>query len=470
MAATDDKTNFYVTQGSAASNTNGGSMNTGNGQTYTNDGPAETLTNVDAVDTGSGIYTLENQDSTGWGTTAVGDFICWDVDTNAEFVVVLSLNFGGDADVIQVKSDPSGGSITVGTGKTVKVGGAWATIDHPCDIIVSSTWTVNSNPITIWVKNGSYSELATIDNAGTVLLPITLEGYNTTEGDGWDFDWTGNLPTMDGGGISGYGIILGIAGGTQWIIKHIKVTDSTGTGLDFAGGNRTQVIHCESDTNDLNGVAIGTAGLVFACEIHDNLQDGVNGLTDANVIVSEIYNNTLDGVDIRQGCIISNILYNNEKNYIISISSGSVVLYNTIDGVFSSNPTSIGVRHSNSSFQISVSAFNIIHNCNIAFKAPAATGMNASFYNQWDNNNSANINWIPGEGDIEDGAGAPGFIDEASNNYQPTAASPANGAAGPTTSPSGNTTTNRAVGAAEPATVTSLVTVKLAGNGGGLVG
>ena len=69
-------TEWYLTQGSGASNTNGGTMNTGNGQSYANDGPYLTKTNCSSSVDGA-FVTNDNED--GWGNTAEGDAICFDI-------------------------------------------------------------------------------------------------------------------------------------------------------------------------------------------------------------------------------------------------------------------------------------------------------------------------------------------------------------------------------------------------------
>jgi hypothetical protein len=462
MAATDDKTNFYVDT-ATGSNDNGGSSET----------LIHNAGNVDATVVSGSVYTLDDLNNTGWGGAGIvnnDDILCYDTAGDHLFAIVTDTAVGGDVDIIEVDFIVSGPTDL--TDVNVNVGGPWATMDYPCDMIDNDWVNATGDPITIWVKNGSYNELATIDNGGAAALPITLEGYNTTEGDGWDYDWTGNLPTIDGSDSSDYGIRSSIGGATFWALRHLNVINSTGSGLI---GDQTsdyiEIEHCRCSGNALWGIQADNFILAFGCEFSDNGSGGFDIDSPGAVVYCEVFGNGGDGIHIAQaGSIIANVVHDNVGRNIFS-GGLNAVLFNTVDGNYDGGKTlSVGYEVFTSVPQV-LFAFNMIHNCNVAIDGHStATAFAMSRYNQWDNNNSANVNWITGQGDIEDGAGAPGFIDEASNNYQPTAVSPANGAAGPTTSPSGNTTTNRAVGAAEPATATGGGVAHLAGNGGGLVG
>jgi hypothetical protein len=337
-----------------------------------------------------------------------------------------------DADVITVDAAPSGG-LTDLTSVNVNIGGAYATIDFPCNMVESTNWLNGAgDPITIWVKNGSYNELATIDNAGTALLPITLEGYNTDEGDGWDYDWTGNLPTMDGGGSNDYGIRSNVSADNFWVLRHFYVLDSTGVALvDNTSVNSVIIAHCKLADNGGWGIVVNDNCIIYSCDISGHGFDAIDCDNNNYIVTNEIYSNG-GGVTILRGSIVGNHFYDNSSNNVTKILSPVLCAYNTIDGNYDGGKVTTDGVQDNHAAPIMIAAFNIIHNCNVAFRMSAtATAMHASFYNQWDNNNSANVNWIPGQGDVEDGAGAPGFTDEANNNYQPTAISPANGAAGP---------------------------------------
>ena len=463
MAATDDKTNFYVMDAaidSLADNINGGTMYTGNGQTYVDGRPAETYSNVDAVSLGGSEYTLENKDNGGWGTTDVDDQICWDTAGTVEFVRVLELDYGSDSDVIRFYA-VSDATITVATGKSVYVGGAWKTIDFPCGM-VDNTWTnAAGDPITIWVKGGAYNELATLGSAATGTSPITLEGYDATEGDGF-LSAFADLPKMDGGGSIAAGIKSNL-GNAYWLFKNIWVNDSTQDGFDMNGGsNFIQFIHIKSSNNGAFGIYANDHFSVLFSEISGNASHGISGDYDVGVLCSEIYGNGGHGADINTGLVFNNIIRDNTSSNIFSLVPEIWALCNTIDGVYADNNSSIGINISNGTTPAtSVVMYNIVHDCNIALSASVETPLYSSFYNQWDNNNSANVNWIEGKGDI--GRGSVTVTGEyenlAGNDYQPTAVSPANGAAGPTTMPAGLTTTNRAVGAAEPATASGTTVI-----------
>ena len=462
MAATDNKTNFYVDV-ATGSNINGGSS----AGTY-----KETYANVDAIVNGAPpFYRLDNNNGgAGWGTTADGDWICYDTGVNVEFCKVTDITDagGGDADIIRVEAiAPT--TLTDLSAVNVRVGGSWATIDFPLNMIDTTWLNAAGDPITIWIKNGSYPELATVHNAGTVVLVITVEGYNTTEGDGWDFDWDGNLPTMDGGGINNYGIRTSVGGGdAYWIFKHLRVTNSTGEGFKFGTGtdDYVDVIHCKADLNDLFGIRGDNNCTVFRCEVGGNGGDGIRLDNAAAILENDVYANTDIGIYVNGGVVENNQVWDHADTGIYWNTTSTfplVVRHNTIDGNFDNvfgtgaNAASIGIKFAKGTAVESLVEYNLIHNNDVAIHAVAASPKAVSFYNWMGNNNSANVNWPAGEGDSADPTQAvsPGFTNEANADFQPTSSSPANGAAGPTTMPAGLTTTNRAVGAAEPATVAS---------------
>ncbi len=168
---------FYVPKGSAVADTNGGTMYTGNGQTYTNDGPCVTKPNGSS--SGDGL-TITNDNEDGWGPAAADDWICFDTSGTKDFAPIASVS----GDVITV---PAGWGVTTSaSGKIVTVGGAWATIQHAADTITTA-WAGNFNVPRVNIKYdaAAYAEDVDFDiNSGSATVPLIFQGYLTSAGDG----------------------------------------------------------------------------------------------------------------------------------------------------------------------------------------------------------------------------------------------------------------------------------------------
>ena len=219
---------FYVTKGSAVADTNGGSMYAGNSQVYTNDGPCTTRTNCSSDATGAFVT---DDDAGGWGNAAAGDWICFDTGGTKEFSIIAAVT----GDVLTL----TGGWFVTGSasGKTVNVGGAWATIQHAADTITSSYGvTYNAPRINIKYDEAAYAEQVDIDtNGGTVIDPITFEGYETTAGDGCP---NGNKPLIESS-TAGDTWELGALNYLAFI--NFKVKNSAAGGHAIDGGVRARM-------------------------------------------------------------------------------------------------------------------------------------------------------------------------------------------------------------------------------------
>lgn len=185
-------TDFYVTQGAAADDLNAGTMYTGGGQTYTNDGPCETYANCDVAAGAPLRWDIDNNNGgAGWGTTAVGDYVRIDTAGTKELGIVTALAVGADPDVIEVRSALAAGITQPVNAKNCNVGGAFEHAQAAADLLEALSNEDTIGPVRINIKRHAgnpYDEAFDIDtNAGTALRPITVEGYNTAPG---DIDWT----------------------------------------------------------------------------------------------------------------------------------------------------------------------------------------------------------------------------------------------------------------------------------------
>ena len=169
-------TEFFVTHGSAVSDTNGGGPRLG-----TNDGPVYATAGA-TVDAGDPNVIHDNSGSS-WSGCQADDWVCWDTAGAKEFRRIVSIS-GTDATV--------SASCTPGANKAVNVGGAWATIDFAAGLITTSHVNAAGNPPRVNVKAGSaYTESSvTITHSGTAAIPLTWEGYTTSAGDGGVFQQT----------------------------------------------------------------------------------------------------------------------------------------------------------------------------------------------------------------------------------------------------------------------------------------
>jgi len=220
--------NFYVTKGSAVADTNGGSMYTGNSQVYTNDGPCTTRTNCSSDATG-GFVT--DDDAGGWGNAAAGDWICFDTGGTKEFSIITAVT----GNVLTL----TGGWFVTGSanGKTVTVGGAWATIQHAADTITSTYGvTYNAPRINIKYDAAAYAERVVLDtNSGIVTKPIVIEGYETTAGDGCP---NGNKPLIESAAAGDTWSIVGL---NYLAFINFKVKNSAASGDAIDGGERMRM-------------------------------------------------------------------------------------------------------------------------------------------------------------------------------------------------------------------------------------
>ena len=178
-------TEFYVTHGSAASDLNGGGVSLG-----ADDGPIITNSNCSMTEFAAGAtYDIENLDNTGWGSAAVEDFLVFDTDGYQDILRIDTLSQGGDSDVIRCTSiaptTPGGSGLS---GQPVRVGGAWATIQHAMDTIdnINYDFHNSSGDLTrINIKNDAdYDQtVASTGLTATGGSRIVFSGYSSTPGD-----------------------------------------------------------------------------------------------------------------------------------------------------------------------------------------------------------------------------------------------------------------------------------------------
>ena len=315
---------FYVTKGASAADTNGGGPNLG-----ANDGPVLTLTNVDAVDIGGGLFTLENKDNTGWSTTAVDDYVCWDTAGTKEFARVTGLAVGDDSDVISVYPMVS---ITPGVGgKTVNVGGAWATVDFAAsNVTINFRNAAGDGPrVNVKYNAAAYEETVTMDSAGTTAIPIVFEGYETTAGDGCPNGNRPSISTTDHLIVNARNFIyvrnfaLSTATNSKYCIYNTgaycyfvncTMTASAASAVGFySSGGDCFVLNCISQNCGGYGYRLSTHNVAIGCQ---SLHNGGYGMYFAS-----------------SGIVVAHcILHGNADDNIYTTGCPSLVINNVLDG------------------------------------------------------------------------------------------------------------------------------------------
>ena len=188
-------TEFFITNGSAVANTNGGGPRLG-----TNDGPI--YTTADATVAAGTPTIITDNTGTPWNGCLADDWVCWDTAGVKEFRRIVSI-LGANATM--------SAAMTAGANKAANVGGAWAG-DLALTFITTSFVNAAGNPPRLNIKGPATYTLTAARTfpAGTITIPITIEGYTSTVGDlaalswaashrisGW-LDMT-NFPTTAGG-------------------------------------------------------------------------------------------------------------------------------------------------------------------------------------------------------------------------------------------------------------------------------
>lgn len=163
-------TEFFVTPGSSASINNGGGPGLG-----TNDGPVDT--NADCSTNPGGTTITSSAGS--WANSAVGDWVNFDPAVTADRARITDIAGA----VLTVTPAVTGSA----SSKTCNVGGAFDKVQDALDAIDRATTDFRNaagDQIRINIKSGTYDETIDIDtNNGLLTDYILLQGYGTNPGD-----------------------------------------------------------------------------------------------------------------------------------------------------------------------------------------------------------------------------------------------------------------------------------------------
>lgn len=395
MAAND----FYV-DAAAGSDDNGG----------TSAGSAKVGGAAGATD---GTATVDLSSNTpDLSAVVVGDCIRINGEANGRRSTDLFEITAVDDSLDTVNVTPTPGTAS---GLTWAIGGAFATINRFMDT------TLDGAGDKCWVKGGTdYTETVNIDVAAAIDDPCVIEGYTTATGDGGRF-------TINGGGTRGNGVTTVITSGIYYVFKNMRATNHTGSG---ASGSWDDIVfkNCKFDNNGGSGVVCGDRCRFEECEFSDHDNHGCATNLSAVILGCRAYRNAGDGIRVRTGVVFGCVCYSNGVYGINFTGLGLghyIAINNTIDG--DSKDSTRGIYIEPLFAGVSAVVNNIIHDCETGIESPLGDGEMLISRNNLLNANTDNYagGAATYAGEVLD---APGFVDEASQNYQLSGTSPAIGA------------------------------------------
>ena len=250
---------------------------------------------------------------------------------------------------VSITVDTSAG-LTAGTGVTINIGGAMATVSAAVAAAVVSN--------TFWIRGGSGAYTVTTALSLTFVNtngPMIFNGYGTTRGDGVQAVWTTSTNSI-------HLISFGSGGPVNYIFRSIKFTNTAGTPLDGMHASSSTVTDVTIQNCYFSGFRYAING-DYAIDYQFNLLllDGV-----------EITTSTTDGVINSGNTVITESYIHGNTGYGVNITSfqgvGGLVLRRT---VLQSNGAS-GVILDNGTISPSVV---YVDAANCAFVSNAADGL-----------------------------------------------------------------------------------------------
>lgn len=228
-------TEFYITKGSAAANSNGGGPRLG-----TNDGPVYTTADSSVI--AGALTTIVDNTGSNWSGVQVDDFVAFNPSgTTYELRRVTAVAPGGDAAKITVHAN-----CTAAANRPTKVGGAWATVNQAATLVASTSVNAAGQAPRVNVKSGTYAETVTCQNSGTSSVMIRFEGYGLTPGDG-------GTPPVIASGTSGMELNCN---NKQYLhFKNISITHNNASG-SAAYFTNSYGIHEDLTVTNLNGTNV----------------------------------------------------------------------------------------------------------------------------------------------------------------------------------------------------------------------
>lgn len=277
-----------------------------------------------------GFYTSGGTD---WSQQTAAQYALTGVTTSAANAILLTASAASDM-VGNGARIVSGTSFTVGFYEVISVvPGVSITLDRTCSTAAASGGVVNIGGAIsrlgdagsafvagnkVWV-NGSFtlSAIDTVSAAGTITLPITIEGYGTTRGDGYQGrDAVGALITSNFPTLTYSGNFALNASGANIIVKYLNVsTARSGYSITAAW------VQCCKATNSSTNAAAGCISSTYPWDNDFELTGASGGV--AGIVVSvglaianrgTVASATAAGISLiganRQSTALNNTLYN----------------------------------------------------------------------------------------------------------------------------------------------------------------
>lgn len=302
-----------------------------------------------------------------------------------------------------------GGDGNAGTSEGA--GNAWATIDNAMNSVAAGD--------TVYVKaSATYSEIATMDTAGTSSAFITFIGYTSTPGDG-------GVATIDATGVNN-GIYNGAGTTPYYCFENLLVQNADFYGWHMNSGYRCMFTNCHANSNGTNGFFAGGNSFFYGCTATGNGADGFNVnsycvlygcFSDANTDAG--YDGSGTSVTYKFCIAKGNTAFG------FDLSTGDSMFNCTIDG---ENTTNYGIDAHNAYSRGCALWNNIIYDCTTGLYAPYASNHDIfGGYNLFYSNGTDALNW-DAKNQTGDVSGDPLFTDEDSDDYSLGASSPARNA------------------------------------------
>lgn len=321
---------------------------------------------------------------------------------------ILTINDG--ADTITVTPSPGAAS-----GQTWAIGGAWKTLAKQALVVEPGD--------KVFVKaSATYNENFVISIVGTALLPIVLEGYTTTRGDG------GRI-TIDGQATRASAITSSLGNVDHfYTFKNFRCTDHTSHGITFGGtGDQANFFNVRSDNNAGNGLLGDNDIRMIDCEFDSNALIGVDTDTGTTMIGCSVHDNIGAGAVLKLDLVDFCEFYGNGGAQLVVQQGESHIINSTIDGV---DKTNIGLSFIGTGVDsISTVINNIITRCSVGISVVDDNGDQQLAKNNllFDNTVDYSVNW-PASAKATDITTDPQFENQAGSDYRLASGSAARGA------------------------------------------
>lgn len=346
-------------------------------------------------------------------------------------VIYISGGTGATIGLYEVASSTANNIVLVETSTLLDVGNAsdFAAGDLATGDITSSdgallTADASMNAVaagdTVYLRSDkTYSERATIDTVGTSTNSIRVVGYTTT----LDDDGKVTIDAADTR-ISALTDSLG-AVGAYYTFENIKFTNATGNCVSLS----VDTIHwrnCEFTGAAIDGISSSGGGIICeSCIFFDNASKGCDASSNCMFFGCTFEDCTDDGIEITQGIVVNCIFINIGAVAIQFAGSAgelAAVYGCTIDGVGKNTTTGIEFP---SVWGPYVAINNIIYDCGTGISGHDNGNHRFIGRNNLLNSNTtdySNVNYRTEPGEV---TSAPGFNDEAGEDYTLGGGSPA---------------------------------------------